>query len=39
VSATRTTRVDVRVIAATHRHLEAAMALGSFREDLYIEYC
>ncbi|MBI4860612.1 MAG: sigma 54-interacting transcriptional regulator [Candidatus Riflebacteria bacterium] len=27
--------VDVRVLAATHRHLEAMMEQGTFREDLY----
>ena len=29
------TRVDVRVIAATHRELEARIEEGQFREDLY----
>jgi DNA-binding NtrC family response regulator len=30
-----TLKTDVRVIAATHRHLEEAMGKGHFREDLY----
>lgn len=35
VGATESVPVDVRVLSASHRDLEAAMELGNFREDLY----
>lgn len=35
VGASQTIPVDVRIISATHRNLENAIASGEFREDLY----
>jgi Nif-specific regulatory protein len=35
VGGSSTLKVDVRLVAATHRNLEEAVALGEFRADLY----
>jgi two-component system response regulator GlrR len=35
VGSTQSSDVDVRLISATHRNIEAEMAAGNFRDDLY----
>lgn len=35
VGGSETIRVDIRIIAATHRDLEKMLSIGKFREDLY----
>jgi len=35
IGASRTVPIDVRVLSASHRNLDAAIQSGSFREDLY----
>jgi sigma-54 specific flagellar transcriptional regulator A len=35
VGGTKTIKVDVRIVAATHRNLEEMVTLGVFREDLF----
>ncbi len=39
VGGTKTLRVDVRIVSATNRDLEAAVASGEFRADLYFRIC
>lgn len=39
VGGTRTLKVDVRLVTATNKDLEAAVARGDFRADLYFRIC
>jgi Nif-specific regulatory protein len=39
VGGTKTLKVDVRLITATNKDLERAVALGDFRADLYFRIC
>ncbi len=39
VGSTRTTKVDVRVLAASHRDLAAMVETGEFRQDVYYRLC
>ena len=38
VGSSQSIQINVRIISATHRNLEAAMAAGQFREDLYYRF-